>query len=315
MSPEAATHPEARRFIWAKVRENYYKFGIKIFWLDACEPELNPFHHDNLRYHAGNGEAVGCSFPKAHQQAFFDGLKEAGESEILTLSRSAWAGSQSLGAAVWSGDIASTFEALQVQVRAGLNMAMSGIPWWTTDIGGFHGGDIHSDYFRELIVRWFQFGVFCPIFRLHGVREPATFKGGGPNEIWHFGDRALGIISRLLSLRERMKPYLMRQMQAAHETGVPPMRPLFFDFANDPGCTEVDDQFLLGPDLLVAPVLHQGAGEREVYLPAGPEWVDAWTGKAHDGGKRYQVQAPLERLPVFVRDRGLAESLGLLAKT
>ena len=105
-----------------------------------------------------------------HQQGFYEGMHLEGEKEVITLSRSAWAAGSRFGAAVWSGDIASRFEVLRTQVAAGLNIAMSGIPWWTTDIGGFHGGDVNSAYFRELIVRWFQYGLFCPLFRLHGVR-------------------------------------------------------------------------------------------------------------------------------------------------
>jgi alpha-D-xyloside xylohydrolase len=224
----------------------------------------------------------------------------------VTLCRSAWAGSQRYGAAVWSGDIASTFEALQTQVRAGLNIGFSGIPWWTSDIGGFHGGDPESPYFRELIVRWFQYGVFCPLFRLHGHRQPITDWGaGGPNEVWSFGDEAYVIIRDLLLLRERLKPYILAQMAAAAETGTPPMRPLFFDFPADPACYEVEDQFMFGPDILVAPVLEQGATSRSVHLPAGAEWCDAWTGATHAGGVTLTAAAPLERIPVYLRDRAL----------
>ena len=196
-----ATHPGARAHLWKKLQENYLRYGIRVFWLDACEPEYNHKDHDHLRYHLGNGLAVGNLYPFCHQQAVYEGLRAAGETEIITLCRSAWAGSQRWGAAVWSGDIASTFESLRQQVRAGLNMAMSGIPWWTTDIGGFHGGDVNDPGFRELIVRWFQYGVFCPLFRLHGVRTPGTAKGGGPNEVWSFGSEAYAIIQGLLFLR------------------------------------------------------------------------------------------------------------------
>ena len=143
---------------------------------------------------------------------------------------------------------------------AGLNAGLSGIPWWTTDIGGFNGGDIHTPYFRELIVRWFQYGAFCPLFRLHGNRLPNLGpQYGSPNEVWSFGEEAYGIIKDLLLLRERLRPYIMQQMRRAHEKGTPPMRPLFFDFPDDPVCIDVDDQFMFGPDLLVAPVLEQGA--------------------------------------------------------
>ena len=166
-----STHPEARKFLWGKVRENYLRHGIKVFWLDAIEPEMVTYDHDNVRYHAGNGMEVGCLYPMFQQQALFEGMKSAGETEILSLGRAGFAGSQRFGAAIWSGDIHSTWEELQQQVRAGLNIGLSGIPWWTTDIGGFFGGEIDTPYFQELIVRWFQYGAFCPLFRLHGWRN------------------------------------------------------------------------------------------------------------------------------------------------
>ena len=231
------------------------------------------------------------------------------ETEYVMLCRSAWAGSQRFGAAVWSGDILSTFEALQAQVRAGLNIGLSGIPWWTTDIGGFYNGNINTPYFKELIIRWFQFGVFCPIFRLHGFREPRTPAShlltsestGAANEVWSFGDKAYGIIKDILFLRERLRPYVNQQMQLAHEKGIPPMRPLFFDFPADPGSAAIDDEFLFGPDILVAPVLEYEARKRHVYLPAGTGWTDAWTDKKFDGGQWLEVDAPLEKIPVYLR--------------
>ena len=122
-------------------------------------------------------------------------------------------------------------------------MGLSGIPWWTTDIGGFKNGDINSPSFRELIVRWFQFGVFCPVFRLHGIRQPGTLVGseqtGAANEVWSFGETEYEIIRHLLFLRERLRPYVMEQMTVAHSTGLPPMRPLFLDFPADPACWDL----------------------------------------------------------------------------
>jgi len=214
---------------------------------------------------------------------------------------SAWAGSQRYGAAVWSGDIRSTFEALQAQIRAGLNIGLSGITWWTTDIGGFFDGDTSTPYFRELIVRWFQYGVFCPLFRLHGYCLPRTEVSGGPNEVWSFGEKAYTIIRELLFLGERLRPYIMAQMDLAHENGIPPMRPLFFDFAKDEGCFAVDDQFMFGSDLLVAPVLHEGARSRDVYLLAGTTWANAWTDEHFEGGQLITAEVPLERIPLYVR--------------
>jgi alpha-D-xyloside xylohydrolase len=297
------THPGARRFIWERVLEGYYQHGIKVFWLDACEPEMLPMMPDNLRFYIGDGEAVANIYPLAHAQGFYEGMQAEGEKEIFFLCRSAWAGSQRFGVAVWSGDIQSTFEALRAQVRAGLNIGLSGIPWWTTDIGGFRGGDPSSPYFRELIVRWFQYGTFCPIFRLHGHRAPHTDDfGGAANEVWSFGEEAYEIIKELSLLRERLRPYIMEQMKRAHESGVPPMRPLFFDFYADPNTFAIEDEFMFGPDLLVAPVLYQGMCSREVYLPDGNTWTDAWTGVSLKGGRWLTAEAPLHRIPLYLRN-------------
>jgi len=301
-----STNPEARQFIWEQVRKHYYRYGMKIWWLDACEPEMFPMDPDNLRFHLGNGLVVANAYPLLHERGFYEGMREAGETAILNLCRSAWAGSQRYGAAVWSGDITSTFEAFQAQVRAGLNIGLSGIPWWTTDIGGFYGGDPESPAFRELLIRWFQYSTFCPLFRLHGFRlakpEASTMLiTGGPNEAWSFGDEAYAIIKDLLFLRERLSPYILEQMHLAHEKGIPPMRPLFFDFPRDEACASIDDQFLFGPDLLVAPVLMAGARRREVYLPAETTWTDAWSGQSFDGGQHIVAEAPLDRIPLYLR--------------
>jgi alpha-D-xyloside xylohydrolase len=301
-----ATNPEARQFVWEQIREHYYAYGIRHWWLDACEPEMDPSDEDNLRFHLGHGAAVATAYPLLHERGFAEHMRAEGEESILNLCRSAWAGSQRYGTVVWSGDIDSTFEALQAQVRAGLNMGLSGIPWWTTDIGGFHGGDPESPAFRELIIRWFQYGAFCPIFRLHGHRrtnstDDTSMFIGGPNEAWSFGDEAYAIITELLFLRERLRPYILEQMRLAHERGIPPMRPLFFDFPGDEQAIGIDDQFLFGPDLLVAPVLHAGERQRAVYLPDGTTWRDAWTGQSLGGGQRVSADAPLERIPLYVR--------------
>ncbi|ASO19056.1 alpha-D-xyloside xylohydrolase [Actinoalloteichus hoggarensis] len=300
-----ATNPEAREYVWNRVRENYYRHGVRVWWLDACEPEIKPGTPGNLRLHAGPGLEVLNSYPTENARAFYEGMRAEGETEIVSLCRSAWAGSQRYGAALWSGDIAATFESLGEQIRAGLNVAVSGIPWWTTDIGGFHGGDPESDYFRELVVRWFQYGVFCPLFRLHGDRAPRMGLGpamsGGPNEVWSFGDEAYEHITASLALRERLRPYVLDQMRVAHETGLPPMRPVFVDFPDDPDAWSVDDQFLFGPDILVAPVYALGARTRQVRLPAGEAWTDAWTGEVHEGGQTLTADAPLHRIPVYLR--------------
>ncbi|WP_304452268.1 glycoside hydrolase family 31 protein [Nocardiopsis sp. YSL2] len=300
------TNPDARAYVWDKVRRNYHDLGIRVWWLDACEPELKPGHPENLRYHVGPGTEVGNIYPAEHARGFHEGMLAAGEPEVITLCRSAWAGSQRHGAALWSGDIPATFDSLRTQIRAGLNVAMSGIPWWTTDIGGFHGGDQESPEYRELLVRWFQYGVFCPLFRLHGFREPFVDAlhpdmSGGPNEVWSYGEEVYPLLRDMLFLRERLRPYVMEQMRAAHERGLPPMRPLFVDFPDDPRAWEAEDAFLFGPDVLVAPVTELGARSRRVYLPEGSTWVDPWSGAVHAGGAEIMLDAPLERVPVLVR--------------
>jgi alpha-D-xyloside xylohydrolase len=309
-----ATNPQARRFIWSRVRDNYLRpYGIDVWWLDSCEPELRPGFQANLRYHAGPGLEVGNMYPREHARAFHEGMRSEGLPQTVALVRSAWAGSQRYGALLWSGDIPATFASLRAQIRAGLNVAISGIPWWTSDIGGFHGGDPDDPEYQELIVRWFQFGAFCPLFRLHGHREPTmpfgTDQTGGPNEPWSFGQDAYEHITEVMFVRERLRPYIMTQMRVAHESGVPPMRPLFVDFPDDPKAFEIDDQYMFGPDLLVAPVASYGSRQRPVYLPAGSHWTSAWASAGPSasatpvaGGSTVIEPAPLGRIPLFLRD-------------
>ena len=300
------TNPRTREYVWSLVQRNYLSRGIRVFWLDACEPELNPAHPANLSLYAGPGAEVAGMYPRDNARLFAEGMAAAGQEQTVLLCRSAWAGSQRYGAAVWSGDIPATWESLRQQVRAGLNIAISGIPWWTTDIGGFHGGDPHDPAYQELMVRWFQYGVFCPLFRLHGDRLPRAPTGfamtGGPNEAWSYGDAAYQHIAAALRLRERLRPYIHEQMRVASRDGIPPMRPLFVDFPGDPDAWHVEDEFLFGPDLLIAPVLEPAASGRDVFLPAGRTWISAWSGDRHDGGSTVRVPVSPDRIPVFVSE-------------
>lgn len=305
------THPGAREFFWSRAKKNYYDYGIRTFWLDEAEPEMRPYDYDNVRMYLGNGEEVSNIYCVGFAKAFYDGLKAQGE-EVCNLVRCAWLGSQRYGVVLWSGDIASTFDSLRKQLKAGLNVAMCGIPWWTTDIGGFINGDPESEEFRELMIRWFEFGVFCPIFRLHGFRLPYPVRdilnpdgycgSGGPNEVWSFGEEAYEIIRRYMYVREELKPYIMKQMKLASEDGTPVMRPLFYDFCGDKNVYDIGDEYMFGPDLLVAPVVEPGARKRMVYLPEGCRWKDAGTGMVYDGGTRIEADAPLDTIPLFLKE-------------
>ena len=316
------TNPEAREFLFDQCRRSYLEMGINGFWLDACEPETKPNDPDNLRYHLGNGAAVGNAYPFFHVRGFHEGMQRAGAKDTILLCRSAWAGSQRYGAAVWSGDITSTFEAFRAQIRSGLNMGLSGIGWWTTDIGGFYEGNGEDPEFRELLLRWFAWAVFCPIFRLHGFRIPDDVarspvkpvkpygtdainvftNTGGSNEVWSWGAEILQLLRGWMDLRERLRPYVAELMREYSQTGMPPMRALLIHFPDDPDAVAVDDAYLFGPDLLVAPVLYYKERSRMVYLPRGASWRNVWTGQEHEGGIQVSVDAPLSQIPLFERN-------------
>ena len=237
-----ATNPGAREYVWNKVKQNYYEKGIRVFWLDEAEPEYTAYDFDNYRYYAGTDLQIGNLYPAEYARAFYEGMEREGQKNIVNLLRCAWAGSQKYGALVWSGDIASSFESMRNQLAAGLNMGLAGIPWWTTDIGGFHGGNPDDPAFRELFVRWFEWGAFCPV-----------------------------------------------------------MRTLFYMYPEDPLCWEAEDEYFYGPDILAAPILCAGLRSRSVYLPGKEIWVEPATGKEYRGGQRIEAEAPLDRMPVFVR--------------
>jgi len=306
-----ATNPGAREYVWNKVKQNYYEKGIRVFWLDEAEPEYTAYDFDNYRYHLGTDLQIGNLYPAEYARAFYEGMEREGQKNIVNLLRCAWAGSQKYGALVWSGDIASSFESMRNQLAAGLNMGLAGIPWWTTDIGGFHGGNPDDPAFRELFVRWFEWGAFCPVMRLHGDREPrqpqygttggAACCSGAANEVWSYGEEVYEICKKYMELREKLRPYTRKIMEEAHEKGTPVMRTLFYMYPEDPLCWEAEDEYFYGPDILAAPILYAGLRSRSVYLPGKEIWVEPANGKEYRGGQRIEAEAPLDRMPVFVR--------------
>lgn len=299
------TNPETRKFVWSKCRENYIENGVDALWFDEAEPEIHPEQFDNLVWNMGRADQVALLYPYYYSKMAYDGFQSMGREDVVTLTRCAYLGSQKFGSLVWSGDIPSTFESLSHQVKAGLNMAVCGIPWWNTDIGGFYGGDIESEEFQELIVRWFQFGLFSPVMRLHGSRnrhgkahniiEPS----GDPNELWSFGERNFELLKQLVLLRERLIPYISSQMETASKKGYPVMRPMFFEYPEDEICYTLDSQYMFGDDILFAPIVNQGQTVKTVYLPKG-EWVLTKDHSTYTQGT-YTIKAEISEFIAFVR--------------
>ncbi len=299
------TNPATRAYVWSKLKENYIDQGVDALWFDEAEPEIHPEQFDNLIFHAGRGDEVALLYPYYYSKLAYDGFRSMGVENPVTLTRCAYLGSQKFGALVWSGDIPSTFESLSCQVKAGLNMAMCGIPWWNTDIGGFYGGDTRSEEFRELIVRWFQYGVFSPVMRvhgnrrLHGERSDRKEPSGDPNELWSFGERNFEILKGLVLLRERLRPYIERHMELASQKGYPVMRPMFFDFPEDETCYTLGEQYMFGDEILFAPIVHRGQTDKRVYLPRG-EWILTKDRRAYGEGW-HEVHAELGEFVAFVK--------------
>ena len=315
-----ATNPKARDYVWNLCRKNYYDYGIKTFWLDEAEPEFSTYEYDNYRYYMGPVNQIGNIYPQLYAKTFYDGQIAAGMDTAVNLLRCAWAGSQRYGALVWSGDIHSDWKTLREQVCAGLNMGIAGIPWWTTDIGGFMGGDPSDPLFRQLFVRWFQWGTFCPVMRLHGDRSPSkpvnhadgtpSMPTGAGNEIWSFGDENTPILEKFIHFREAMRPYLRTLMNEAHESGKPVMRTMFYEFPRDERCWDLTGQYMLGSDILVAPILYENTYERDVYLPQGAVWTLIYDGTEYEGGQIVHQTAKIHQIPVFLRDGKQKELIG-----
>ena len=338
-----ATNPEARKYVWEKCKQNYYDKGIKAFWLDEAEPEFAGFDYENYRFYSGTDLQTGNIFPQNYSRGFYEGMTAEGQENVINLVRCAWTGSQRYGALVWSGDIHSNWPTLKDQICAGQSMAIAGIPWWTTDIGGFVMGDPSDPEFQELVVRWFQWGAFCPVMRMHGFRTPieeikrgnggtdgarydvalgangpmyARMDGsinctsGGDNEIWSYGEDNYEIMKKYIELRENMRPYIRELMRQAHKNGSPVMRPMFYEFPNEKICWNLNLQYMFGPDLLVAPITEPKAGSREVYLPEGASWTDMRSGQEYAGGQTMKAQAPIDYMPVFIKNRTHPELVG-----
>jgi alpha-D-xyloside xylohydrolase len=293
-----ATSPEARQYYWDQVNQGLFRIGLDAWWMDTTEPETEGQERNILLNHrlaAGSGNRYVNAYPLLDTQAVYQGQRSASDKKrVFILSRSAFAGSQRNGVTAWSGDINSDWLSFRRQVPAGLNFALSGIPYWTTDIGGFVFGSPTDPAFRELFIRWFQYGTFNPILRVHGTRHPDE------NELWSYGPDAQTILVNFDHLRYRLLPYIYSLAWKTTSEAYTPMRPLVMDFRSDARAQNTGDQFMFGPALLVNPVTDPAVTARQLYLPDA-KWYDFWTGSMLAGGRTINATAPLERLPLYVR--------------
>ncbi|MDW5264564.1 MULTISPECIES: glycoside hydrolase family 31 protein [Acidobacteriaceae] len=304
------TNPDAAKWYWDTVRDNFVSKGFDAFWADETEPDLPP---NGSYFHGGPGTEFFNVYPLFHTAAFYNGFRQDLKTRALILSRDAYLGAQHNGAIFWSSDIAPNWDTLKRQVPTGINFVASGMPYWSTDIGGwqylpaYHKPEHpplldpsdardnvgHYDDYPELYTRWFEYGAFQPNFRSHGSRKH--------NEVWSYGKQAEPILEKYLRLRYELMPYIYSLGYMTHETGAPFMRGLFMDFPNDEKVANIGDEYMFGPAFLVAPVTEQGATTRSVYLPAGTDWYNFWTNERLHGGQRVTVAAPIDTLPLFVR--------------
>lgn len=315
-----AYSPEARQLFWKQMENKLYPLGFDAWWMDASEPNVRDCTDLQYRKDLCGPTALGPSeqyfnaYALMNAEAIYDGQRGVDpDKRVFLLTRSGFAGLQRYSTATWSGDIATRWEDMKAQISAGLNFAVSGIPYWTMDIGGFcvedryvagqeeynKSGRENADYkeWRELNTRWYQFGAFCPLYRAHGQYP---FR-----EVWNIAPQGHPCYESILyytNLRYRLMPYIYSLAGMTYFQDYTIMRPLVMDFAADARVTNIGDQFMFGPALMAAPVYEYGARTRSMYFPAGTGWYDFYTGRYTEGGQQLTVDAPYERIPLYVRE-------------
>lgn len=287
-------NPAAQTAFWSELRKGIFADGMDAWWMDASEPEFDALHGKET--FLGSGDSVRNAYPLYVTKAIYEGQRSTTDRKrVVILTRSAFAGQQRNAAASWSGDISSNWITFRRQISAGLSFTMSGIPYWTTDVGGFFRPEDQytSDKYHELLIRWFEYGTFCPIFRVHGYKSNA--------ELWNYGPEVEKILTQYDELRYRLLPYVYSAAWGVTHHGETLMRALPLEFPFDSGARQISDQFLFGPALLINPVTNEGALRRPLYLPARSDWFDFWTGKRVAGHQTITMEAPLDRIPILVK--------------
>jgi alpha-D-xyloside xylohydrolase len=305
-----AFNPGARKLYWKWIDKGLFSKGVDGWWMDSTEPGGQGTRNETVRFILStNHNYLGTAARYLNAYSLMDtyGIykhqrKTSSQKRVFILTRSAFAGQQRNAAATWSGDVAASWNALKRQITAGLNISLAGIPYWTTDIGGFtvsgsrFPGKLKNKVYRELFVRWFEYGAFCPLFRLHGYTAN--------KEIWAFGKPGSGSYKALAKndkLRYRLLPYIYSQAWQVTHNNAAIMRGLVYDFQQDPKVYDIGDEFMFGPAFLVNPVTNPGISFRNVYLPKGADWISFWSGEAFKGGQAVRAPTPIDHIPLFVR--------------
>ena len=288
-------NPEASAAYWRNFRERLVPLGIDAWWQDATEPENDDLMGRRVNNGKWAGEQVRNVYPLLVNKTVYEGLVEAGR-EPMILTRCGFPGIQRYGSALWSGDVGNDWETLRRQIVAGLGVQAAGVPWWTYDAGGFfRPGDQYTNQdYIERMLRWIETSVYLPLMRVHGYMSNT--------EPWNYGAEAQSIIAECLKERYKLKPYIEKCAERIAKEGYTLMRPLVFDFADDPEALQQKYEYMFGPSLLISPVTEPGVKEWKTYLPKNKEgWNDYRTGRHYAGGQTVITPVDKAHIPVFVR--------------
>ncbi|SDS67750.1 alpha-D-xyloside xylohydrolase [Mucilaginibacter mallensis] len=300
-----AHNPKARALYWAQARDSVVKrYGWDAWWVDQCEPDNGALLDERRKadFSVGKGIDYFNTYSLEHSKGIYQGWrKDIPNKRAFFLIRQSFAGEQRNAATLWSSDVTTTFNALKSQIPQGINACVSGIPYWTSDIGGYISRtlpdgipDWSQPEMRELFTRWFQFGTFSPIMRIHGKGERALFSN-------NWDDNTKAILLKYDKLRYRLLPYIYSLAGRVTNENYTIMRSLAFDFRGDKNVYSIPDQYMFGPAFLVNPVTEHGKTTRNVYLPASTKWYDFYTGKQYDGGQRIESAAPIDIIPLYIK--------------
>jgi alpha-D-xyloside xylohydrolase len=288
-------NPETRKDYWNVLNQNMFTQGVDSWWMDAVEPENDALKGETT--FIGPGNFYRLTYPLMVSQAVYEGQrKTSADKRVCILTRSAFLGQQKYGIINWSGDIGGTWDAYKHQIVAGLNYTITGLPYWTTDIGGFFrpGKSQYTDEkYHELLTRWFQWGTFNPIFRIHGYMTET--------EPWKYGQTVEDNIRKMLNLRYRLLPYIYSDAWQVTKNGSTMMRPMIMDFSGDTAALNCQYEFMFGKNILVAPVTEPDVHQCNVYLPNTTDWYDFWTGDKFTGGQKIIKETPLDIIPLYIK--------------